>query len=60
MAGSDLRARLREVEVELEMVQGQLQAKQNLAGEVHSHLEAKVAALKAELKGLREQLKAEN
>ena len=60
MAGSDLRARLREVEVELEMLQGQLQAKQNLADEVRSHLEAKAAALQAELKGLREQREAGN
>lgn len=60
MAGSDQRARLREVEVELDMVQGQLQTKQNLADEVRSHLEAKVAVLQAERKGLREQLKAEN
>ncbi len=60
MAGSDFRVRLREVEVELEMLQGQLQAKQNLADEVRSHLEAKAAALQAELTGLREQREAEN
>jgi hypothetical protein len=60
MAGSNLRARLREVEVELDMVQGQLQAKQNLADEVRSHLEAKAAALQAELKGLREQQETGN
>ena len=60
MADVDFRARLREAAVELEMVQGQLQAKQNLADEVRSHLEAKAAALQAELKGLREQREAGN
>ena len=60
MAGSGQRARLREVEVELEMLQNQLQSKQNLADEVRSHLEAKVAALRVELEGLRKEREAEN
>ncbi len=59
MESPDLRARLREVEVEWQLIQSQLEAKQNLATEVRSHLESKEAVLKAELSSLREQLGAQ-